>query len=134
MACAKFNGMPDSVVAALESIKWLKVNALELVVNWQIDIISKDKDDKLIRIYFYICEKFEELQFYSERFNNNSEQEFTGREIMSTCLYIMHDEGHTKIKHIHWIASELKDAWSGIENSISWGDKIYFINDLTSGY
>ena len=26
-------------------------------------MISKDKDDKLIRIYFYICDKFEELQF-----------------------------------------------------------------------
>jgi len=74
-------------------------------------MISKDKDDKLIRIYFYICDKFEELQFYCERFSNNNEPEFTDQEIMTIYLYTMHHEGHTKAKHIHRFASEWLKSW-----------------------
>jgi hypothetical protein len=74
-------------------------------------MISKDKDDKLIRIYFYICDKFEELQFYCERFSNNCNPEFTDQEIMTIYLYIMHHEGHTKAKHIHRFASEWLMSW-----------------------
>ena len=74
-------------------------------------MISKDKDDKLIRIYFYICEKFEELQFYCERFSNNNEPEFTDQEVMTIYLYVMQHEGHTKIKHIHRFASEYLKDW-----------------------
>jgi hypothetical protein len=44
-------------------------------------MISKNKH-KLVRIYFYICDKFEELQFYCERFSNNNKPEFTDQEIM----------------------------------------------------
>lgn len=74
-------------------------------------MISKDKDDKLIRIYFYICDKFEELQFYCERFSNNNKPEFTDQEIMILYLYIMHHEGHTKVKEIHRFASEYLVSW-----------------------
>jgi hypothetical protein len=74
-------------------------------------MISKDKDDKLIRIYFYICEKFEELQFYCERFSNNNEPEFTDQEIMTIYLYTMHHEGHKTAKHIHRFASEYLKSW-----------------------
>ncbi len=69
-------------------------------------MISKDKDDKLVRIYFYICDKFEELQYYCERFSNNNKPEFTDQEIMTIYLYTMHHEGHMKVKHIHRFASE----------------------------
>ena len=74
-------------------------------------MISKDKDDKLVRIYFYICDKFEELQFYCERFSNNCNPEFTDQEIMTVYLYTMHHEGHTKTKHIHRFASEYLMSW-----------------------
>lgn len=74
-------------------------------------MISKDKDDKLIRIYFYICDKFEELQFYCERFSNNNKPEFTDQEIMTLYLYIMHHEGHTKVKNIHRFASDYLMSW-----------------------
>lgn len=74
-------------------------------------MISKDKDDKLIRIYFYICDKFEELQFYCERFSNNCNPEFTDQEIMTIYLYTMHHEGHTKAKSIHRFASEYLRSW-----------------------
>jgi hypothetical protein len=74
-------------------------------------MISKDKDDKLVRIYFYICDKFEELQFYCERFSNNCNPKFTDQEIMTIYLYTMHHEGHTKAKHIHRFASEYLKSW-----------------------
>lgn len=74
-------------------------------------MIFKDKDDKLVRIYFYICDKFEELQFYCERFSNNNDPEFTDQEIMTIYLYAMHHEGHTKIKQIHRFALEYLISW-----------------------
>ena len=64
-------------------------------------MISKDKDDKLVRIYFYICDKFEELQYYCERFSKKNKPEFTYQEIMTIYLYTMYHEGHMKVKHIH---------------------------------
>lgn len=74
-------------------------------------MISKDKDDKLVRIYFLICDKFDELQYYCERFSNNNKPEFTDQEIMTIYLFIMHHEGHTKVKHIHRFASEYLMSW-----------------------
>ncbi len=74
-------------------------------------MISKDKDDKLIRIYLFICDKFEELQIYCQRFSNNNKPEFTDQEIMTVYLYTMHHEGHFKVKQIHRFASEYLCSW-----------------------
>jgi hypothetical protein len=74
-------------------------------------MIPKDKEHKLIRIYFLICEYYEELQFYCERFSNNKQPEFTDQEIMTIYLFVMQHEGHTKIKHIHRFASEYLRDW-----------------------
>ncbi len=74
-------------------------------------MISKDKDTKLIKIYFYVCDKYEELQFYCERFSNNNEPEFTDQEIMTIYLYTIHHEGHTTAKQIHRFASEYLMSW-----------------------
>ena len=77
-------------------------------------MISKDKHENLVKIYFYICDKFKKLQFYCERFSNDSESAFTDQEIMTLYLYTMHPEGHTKIKHIHRFASD----WHGISPKV----------------
>lgn len=74
-------------------------------------MILKDKDDKLIRIYFLICDYYNELQYYCERFSNNKQPELTDQEIMTIYLYVMQHEGHTKIKHIHRFASEYLRSW-----------------------
>jgi len=71
----------------------------------------KDKDDKLIRIYFLICDNFKELKYYCERFSNNKQPEFTDEEIMTIYLYVMHHQGHTKIKHIHRFAEDYLSDW-----------------------
>ena len=74
-------------------------------------MILKDKDDKLVRIYFLVCDYFNELQYYCERFSNNNKPELTDEEIMTIYLYVMQHEGHTKIKHIHRFASEYLRGW-----------------------
>lgn len=74
-------------------------------------MILKDKDDKLIRIYFLICKNFKELHYYCERFSNNSNPELTDQEIMTIYLYVMHHQGHTKIKHIHRFAMDYLIPW-----------------------
>ena len=75
-------------------------------------MISKDKECKLIKIYFYVCEKFEEeLKFYCERFSNNNKPEFTDEEVMTVYLYVMHHEQQFKVKHIHRFASEYLHSW-----------------------
>jgi hypothetical protein len=72
---------------------------------------SKDKDTNLIRIYFLVCEYFEELQYYCERFSNNNNPRFTDQEIMTIYLYSVHNQGHTKIKHIYRFADEYLRGW-----------------------
>ena len=71
----------------------------------------KDKGDKLIRIYFIICDYYKELQFYCERFSNNKLPELTDEEIMTIYLFVMHYEEHTKIKHIHRFAKDCLLDW-----------------------
>lgn len=74
-------------------------------------MILKDKDYKLIKIYFLICDHFKELQYYCERFSNNKAPEFTDQEIMTIYLYVMYHQGHKKIKDIHRFACEYLIDW-----------------------
>lgn len=75
------------------------------------NMIPKDKHDKLIKIYFFICDRFKELQYYCERFSNNKAPAFTDQEIMTIYLYVMHQQGYTKIKDIHSFACEYLRDW-----------------------
>ena len=74
-------------------------------------MISKDKDDKLVRIYCFICDRFKDLEFYCERFSNKNKPIFTDQEIMTIYLYIMHHEVHVKVNRIHRFAAEHLKSW-----------------------
>ena len=74
-------------------------------------MIPKDKDCNLIRIYFLICEYYEELQYYCERFSNNNKPKFTDQEIMTIYLYVIHHQGHTNVKQIYRFADEYLRDW-----------------------
>lgn len=75
-------------------------------------MITKDKDDKLVKIYFFICKMFnEELKYYCERFSNNARPEFSDEEIMTIYLYVMQYENQVKVKHIHRFAEEYLKSW-----------------------
>lgn len=75
-------------------------------------MIIKDKECKLIEIFFYVSEKYEsDLKFLCERFSNNNQPTFSDVEIMTVYLYVMHHEHQFRIKHIHRFASEYLKSW-----------------------
>jgi hypothetical protein len=86
-----------------------------LIVNSDetiLDTFDNNKDYKLVKIYYYVCEKFEDsLQFSCERFSNNTEPKFTDQEILTIYLFAMHHQGIFKIKQIHRFAKDYLLDW-----------------------
>jgi len=75
-------------------------------------MISQVKADKLIKIYFQVCEKYEnELKFSCMRFSNNDEPEFTDQEAMTIYLFCVNQEQRMKIKQIHSFANDYLRSW-----------------------
>jgi hypothetical protein len=75
-------------------------------------MISQVKADKLVKIYFHVCEKFEnELKFSCMRFSNNDQPEFTDQEAMTIYLFCVNQEQRMKIKQIHSFASDYLRSW-----------------------
>jgi len=86
-----------------------------LIVNFNKIILntnSNNKDYKLVKIYDYVCEKFEaHLQFQCERFSNNKKPKLTDQEIITIYLFVMHHQGIFKMNKIHQFASEYLLSW-----------------------
>jgi hypothetical protein len=75
-------------------------------------MIPEAKAVKLIEIYIYICERYEEeLKYCCERFTNNNQPELTDQEIMTIYLYVIHEEQRFKVKQIHRFANEYLRSW-----------------------
>ena len=75
-------------------------------------MIPEAKAVKLIEIYFYICERYEEdLKYCCERFSNNDQPELTDQEIMTIYLYTIQEEQRFKVKQIHRFANEYLRSW-----------------------
>jgi len=56
-------------------------------------MIPEAKAVMLIKIYFYVSERFEkELKYLCERFSNNNRPQLTDQEIMTIYLYIIQKE------------------------------------------
>src|SRR5690606_22638392 len=71
-----------------------------------------DKDYKLVKIYCYVCEKFEEsLQWECRRFSNNKRPKLTDQEIIAIYLFSMHYHGMFKMKQIHRYAVDHLREW-----------------------
>jgi hypothetical protein len=51
-------------------------------------MIPREKEFKLIVIYMYICDLYDnELKFYCHRYSNNANPAFTDQEIMTIYLF-----------------------------------------------
>jgi hypothetical protein len=75
-------------------------------------MIPKDKILKLIEIYLYICDLYEnELKYLCQRFSNNDHPDFTDQEVITIYLYAMQVEQRTKIKQIHGFAHDHLISW-----------------------
>jgi len=65
-----------------------------------------------VKIYDYVCEKYEEhLQFECQRFSNNNQPKLTDQEIITIYLFVMHHQGIFKMNKIHQFASEYLLSW-----------------------
>ncbi len=86
----------------------LVINSNKIILNTN----SNNKDYKLVKIYDYVCEKFEKhLQFECERFSNNNKPKLTDQEIITIYLFVMHHQGIFKMNKIHQFASEYLLSW-----------------------
>ena len=75
-------------------------------------MISQVKADNLVKIYFQVCEKYEnELQFTCMRFSNNHEPGFTDQEAMTIYLFCINQEQRMKINQIHCFANDYLRSW-----------------------
>ena len=107
-------------------------------------MITKDKEDKLIEIYLYICEKFKkDLKFCCQRYSNNNKPEFSDEEVMTIYLYTIHQEQRFKCKQIHRFANDYLSSWfpklpsySAFNNRINRLSEAFthLINPLLAGF
>ena len=75
-------------------------------------MINQAKALKLVKIYLYICKRFEEdLKYSCERFSNNNIQELTDQEIMTIYLFAISEEQKFKVKQIHRFSNEYLRSW-----------------------
>lgn len=70
-------------------------------------MIPRKKELKLIQIYMYICDLYDqELKYYCQRYSNNSNPAFTDQEIMTIYIFAGHCQKYFQIKDIHNFTSE----------------------------
>lgn len=75
-------------------------------------MINQAKALKLIKLYQYVCDRYEiELQYHCQRFTNNSRPDFTDQEVMTIYLFGIYEEQRFKIKQIHKFASDYLLGW-----------------------
>jgi hypothetical protein len=75
-------------------------------------MINQAKAIKLVKLYQYVCDKYEEvLQYHCQRFTNNNRPKFTDQEVMTIYLFAIHEEQRFKISHIHKFASDYLLDW-----------------------
>jgi hypothetical protein len=71
-----------------------------------------DNMTKLVKIYCYVCEQWEEkLQYCCQRFSNNNLPAFTDQEAVCIYLYCMSVERRFRVKDIYGFASLYLRSW-----------------------
>ena len=75
-------------------------------------MIPKDKEYRLIKIYMYICDMYEQsLKYHCQRYSNNSKPLFSDEEILTIYFFVGHEQKYTLIKDIHNFAKEYLREW-----------------------
>ena len=96
-------------------------------------MIPKAKELRLIAIYFYVCERYEnELKYMVQRYSNNSTPEFTDPEIMTIYLYVMQQEQRFRLSQIHAFAQDYLRSWFPMLPSYQ--AFVYRINKLSEAF
>lgn len=75
-------------------------------------MINQAIASKLIKIYFYVCEKYEDdLQYHCQRFTNNHLPDFTDQEVMTIYLFAVHQEKLFRIKQMYSFVKNYFSDW-----------------------
>lgn len=75
-------------------------------------MIPKDKANRPIKIYMYICNMYEQsLKYHYQRYSNNSKPLFSNEEILTIYFFVGHEQKYTLIKDIHNFAKEYLRDW-----------------------
>ncbi len=81
-------------------------------------MIHMDNKLKLVAIYYYISDLYDNVLKYScQRFSNNNNPGFTDAEIMAIYLYVMTEEKRFKIKEIY---EYTKKTFTFLVSKIAW--------------
>ena len=91
----------------------LKITILEENIPLIIlSMIPKEKEQKLISIYFFVCDLYEKELFETcQRFSNNASPEFTDQEIMTIYLFTGTQQRYFIIKEIYSFARDYLADW-----------------------
>jgi hypothetical protein len=94
-------------------------------------MIATVKATKLVKIYCYVCECYEnELQYHCERFSNNKYPAFTDQEAITLYLYVMHVEQRFMVKPIYEFASEYLRSWfPKLPSYVAFNNRINRLNE-----
>lgn len=96
-------------------------------------MISREKEQRLISIYLFICDLYEkELQFDCQRFSNNSKPEFTDQEIITIYLFAGYEQRYFLINDIHSFTKDYLLSW--FPKLPSYQTFNYRLNLLTSAF
>lgn len=81
----------------------------------------------MIKIYMYVCKQYDEnLQYYCQRYSNNSVPVFTDQEILTIYLFVGSEQRYTRLKEIHKFAKEyLLDCFPAL---VSYQTFVYRLN------
>lgn len=75
-------------------------------------MINQTKALKLVKIYQYVCDKYDqELQYYCERFSPNNQPEFTDQEVITIYLFSLYEEQKFNIKQMHDFSKNYLMSW-----------------------
>lgn len=75
-------------------------------------MINQTKALKLIKIYDYVCKKYEqELKYSCERFSNNNQPVFTDQEIITIYLFSIYEEQKFKLKQMYNFTKDYLLSW-----------------------
>lgn len=92
-------------------------------------MIPKDKEYRLIKIYMYICDMYEQsLKYHCQRYSNNSKPLFSDEEILTIYFFVGHEQKYTLIKDIHNFAKEYLRDW--FPNLVSYQTFNYRLNRM----
>lgn len=75
-------------------------------------MIPKEKALKLIAIYMYLCDTYEQsLKYYCQRYSNNNNPQFSDVEVMTIYIFAVCEEQCRKVKHIYNFTKNYLHDW-----------------------